>query len=80
MTITQAVAKRIKECIKQKHITQYELFKRTGVPQSTISMIVNNKVNSIMITTIYQLCIGLDIELSDFFNVKYLKLENIEDK
>lgn len=80
MNITQSIAKRIKECIKQKHITQYELFKRTGVPQTTISMIINNKINSILITTIYQLCIGLEIELSDFFDVKYLKLENIEDK
>lgn len=79
MKLTNAISKRIKERLKEQNMTQYELFKRTGVPQSTISMILNNKVNSILISTIYQLCIGLDLEMSEFFNKPYLKLENIED-
>ena len=79
MKLEQAIAKRLKQCLKERHMTQYELFKRTGVPQSTISTILNGKVKAILSTTIYQLCVGLDMEISEFFDDELLRLENIED-
>lgn len=79
MKLKDAVAKRIKEIIKEKGITQYELFKMTGVPQSTISTILKNETKTVKLSTIYEICSGLEIELSEFFNSDYLKLANITD-
>ena len=79
MKLKDAISKRIKEILKEKGITQYELFKQTGVPQSTISTILNAEIKTVKMSTIYEICSGLQIELSDFFNCDYLKIENLED-
>lgn len=79
MKLKDAIAKRIKEIIKEKGITQYELFKRTGVPQSTISTILNAETKTVKLSTIYEICSGISVELSDFFDCEYLKIENLED-
>ena len=79
MKLTKAISQRLKYLIKENNISQYELFKRTGLPQSTISTIKNDKVEDIKISTIYQICIGFNIEFKDFFNDKNFKLDNLDD-
>ncbi len=78
MLLTDALIKRIKELIDDRKITQYELFKRSGVIPSTINMILKGKVKTIKLDTLFDLCYGLNIELSDFFACDYLKFENVE--
>ena len=79
MKLKDAIAKRIKEIIKEKGITQYQLFKQSGVPQSTISTILNSETKSVKISTIFEICDGLNIELSEFFDCNYMKRNNLED-
>lgn len=79
MKLKNAVVKRIKEILKTEGITQYELFKRTGVPQSTISTLLKGETKTINISTIYSICSGMNIDLSDFFDTKYLKNTELED-
>lgn len=79
MKLTLAVSHRIKTICEEMNITQYELFKRTGVPQSTISTILKGEVSTVKLSTIYEICSGLNMELSDFFNPDYFKLENLDD-
>jgi len=79
MKLVKAMSKRIKEIIKQKGITQYELYKLSGVPQSTISTILKGELITIKLSSIYEICSGLNIEFSEFFDCSYLKLENIDD-
>ena len=79
MNLVKAVSKRIKDILKSRGMTQYELFKVTGLPQSTISTILKGELNTVMLSSIYEICSGLNIEFTEFFNCDYLKLENIED-
>ena len=79
MKLVKAVAKRIREILKSKNMTQYELFKLSGLPQSTISTILKGELITIKLSSIYEICSGLNIEFSEFFNTDYLKLENIDD-
>lgn len=79
MKLKDAIAKRIKEIIKEKGITQYQLFKQSGVPQSTISTILNSETKSVKISTIFEICDGLNIELSEFFDCDYMKTNNLDD-
>lgn len=79
MKFKDAIAKRIKEIIKEKGITQYQLFKQSGVPQSTISTILNSETKLVKISTIFEICDGLNIELSEFFDCDYMKTNNLDD-
>ena len=79
MKLKDAFIKRLKSILKERGLTQYALFKLSGVPQSTISTILNSETKSISLRTIYEICSGLNIELSDLFDDEILKLENIDD-
>ena len=79
MRLKNAIIKRIKDILKEENITQYELFKRTGVSQSTISTLLNGETKTITISTIYSICSGMNLDLSEFFDRKYLKNSELED-
>ena len=79
MKLTKAISIRIKELLKTKNLTQYKLSQLSGVPQSTISVILKGELQTIKLSTIYAICIGFEIELSEFFDYDKLKIENIED-
>ena len=59
-------------------MTQYQLCKASGLPQSTVSSILTMQVNTIQFITLFDICFGLNIELTDFFDCDYLKFENVE--
>ena len=78
MNLKEAVAKRLKEILIEQGLTQYALFKKSGVPQSTISTILNGDIKTIKLSTLHELCLGLNIELSDFFDCENFKQENLK--
>ena len=79
MTLVESISKRLKQLLKEKKMTQYQLFIKTGVPQSTISTIINNNVEKIMLNTLYDICIGLDMELHEFLNDISLYRKNLDE-
>ena len=79
MKLNEAVAYRIKELCKERGITQYQLYLKTGVPQSTLSTIMKCSYPSMKLRIIYEICDGLEIELHDFFNSEVFKRENIDE-
>ena len=78
MNLKNAVAKRLKELLDEKQMTQYALSKKSGVPQSTISTILNGDIKTVKLSTMHELCEGLEVELTDFFGKEYLKFKNLE--
>lgn len=78
MNLKNAVAKRLKELLDEKQMTQYALSKKSGVPQSTISTILNGDIKTVKLSTMHELCEGLEVELADFFGKEYLKIKNLE--
>ena len=44
MTLAEALSKRVNELLESNKITQYQLFKLSGVPQTTISDVRNMKM------------------------------------
>lgn len=77
MLLGEAVALRIKELCKERKLTQYGLHK--GVPQSTLSTIINCKFPGMKLRIIYEICEGLELSLNDFFNSPVFDRENITD-
>lgn len=53
--------------------------KLTGIPQSTLSTILNGDIKTIKISTLYDFCAGIGIEICEFFDSELFKLKNLED-
>lgn len=78
MNISRAVSKRILELCMDRNITVNKLSTVSGVTQSTVNDIVNNKSKNIGVITIKKLCDGLDITITEFFDTEYFK--NLEQE
>lgn len=73
MNISQAVSRRILELCDERGITVNKLCTISGVTQSTVNDIVNNKARNIGIVTIKKLCDGFEISVTDFFDTEYFR-------
>ncbi len=79
MQLSEAVSRRITELCKERGLSQYALHKLTGVSQSTLSTIINCKFSGMKLRIIYEICEGLEISLTEFFNSPIFDRENITD-
>ena len=79
MQLNEAISKRITQLCKQRNLTQYGLSVKSGVPQSTLSTIINCTFPSMKVRIIYEICEGLEITLKDFFDSPLFDRENILD-
>ena len=66
--IGNIVAERIKELCAKKNMSQYELAKKAGMTQSSISTLLNEG-NVPRITTLEKVCNGFGITLAQFFTM-----------
>ena len=78
LKLNQAISKRLLELLDKQGITQYRLYLLSGVPRSTINNIVLCAYDSVKLRIIHELCQGLNINISDFFNSPLFDEENLE--
>lgn len=78
MKLNEAVSTRLNNLLSEKNMTAYQLFMKSGVPKSTIGNILNCSYDSVKLRVIHELCQGLEIELTDFFNSPIFSNENLE--
>lgn len=67
MKLNQAISKRLAELLEENHMTQYQLFIKSGVPKSTIGNIINCSYDSVKLRIIHEICQGLEINIPQFF-------------
>ena len=68
MTIGEAVRQRILDLCDERDITINKLSILSGMTQSTLNNIVNQRNRSTTVSTVQKICDGLDISIKDFFN------------
>ena len=78
LQLNQAVSKRMVELMQSRNMTQYQLFKRTGVPRATISSIVKCDYPSVKLRIIHELCQGFEIGIAEFFDSPLFDENNLE--
>lgn len=79
MQLNEAISKRISELCEQRNMTQYKLSMKSGVPQSTLSTIMNCTFKSMKVRIIYEICEGFEIGIKDFFDSPLFDRENLVD-
>lgn len=68
MQLNEAVSKRLTELLRERDMTQYQLYMKSGVPKSSIGNVVNCAYDSVKLRIIHEMCQGLNISISEFFN------------
>ncbi|WP_346669201.1 helix-turn-helix transcriptional regulator [uncultured Subdoligranulum sp.] len=78
MKLNEAVSQRLQELLKERGMTQYQLSMKSGVPKSTIGNVVNCMYDSVKLRIIHELCQGMNLNISEFFNSPMFEEENLE--
>lgn len=78
MKLNEAVSQRLQELLQDKHITQYQLFLKSGVPKSTIGNIINCSYESVKLRVLHEICQALEINLSTFFDSPLFSEEELD--
>lgn len=77
MRLVDAVYLRTEQLLKEKCMTMYKLATDGGVPYSTIATMKNSK--TVTLATVYGICQGFKISLSEFFASPVFDDENVGD-
>lgn len=78
MKLNQAVSQRLTELMKERGMTNYALYRKSGVHKSSIGNIVNCEYDSVKLRLLHELCQGLEITLTEFFDSPLFSEENLE--
>ncbi len=78
MQLNQAVSRRLKDILKEKNMTQYQLFMKSGVPRSTIGNLIKCSYNGVNLRIIHEICQGFEMELEEFFSSPLFREANLE--
>ena len=78
MKLNEAVSKRLQELLNDRGMTQYQLSMKSGLPKSTIGNVVNCQYDSMKLRIIHEMCQGLGMNISDFFDSDLFDEDNLE--
>lgn len=78
MQLNQAISKRLSELLKERNMTQYQLYMKSGVPKSTIGNVINCSYDSVKLRIIHEMCQGMNISISYFFASPLFEESNLE--
>lgn len=78
MQLNEAVSKRLTELLRERGMTQYQLYMKSGAPKSSIGNVVNCAYDSVKLRIIHEMCQGLGISISEFFQSPLFDESNLE--
>jgi len=68
MSLSDAIRKRINYYLKLNNMTLWSLYKKTGIPMTTISAFMRADRELLTLKTLLHVCEGFNIKLTEFFN------------
>ena len=78
MKLNKAFAKRVRELLKEKNMTQYKLAQETGLYHSTMTDILNCKYQTPNFKNITLIIKALDMSMAEFFDSDLFNFETLE--
>ena len=76
-SVNRALALRINELLKEKHITRYRLAMNSGVTHSTLKNIIHENVKDNLLSTTILIAGGFDMSVSEFLDSPLFLEENL---
>ena len=78
MSISQAVAKRISQLLREKSISQYRLEHNACLSHETIKSIMKGKAKGVNLKTIIAIADGFEMSVSEFLDCDLFKYDNLD--
>ena len=78
LLFNQAFAKRVRELMKEKNMTQYKLEQETGIYHSTMSTILHQHTKGCRSRNMAIIIRALGVSLSEFFDSPLFDYNNLE--
>lgn len=78
LKLNDALSKRLTELLDERGMTQYQLYVKSGVPKSTLHNIISCTYDSVKLRIIHEICQGLEIDISEFFDSPLFNESNLE--
>lgn len=75
--VNHAVAMRIEELLKEKHMTRYRLAMNSGVTHSTLKNIIHETIKDNLLSTTILIASGFDMTVSEFLDSPLFLEENL---
>jgi DNA-binding Xre family transcriptional regulator len=78
LQLNEAVSQRLGQLLREKNMTQYQLYMKSGVPKSTIGNVINCSYDSVKLRIIHEMCQGMEISIKEFFDSPLFDEVNLE--
>lgn len=78
MKLNEAVSLRLRQLLDARSMTPYQLYIKSGVPKSTISNLLRCTYTSVNLRILHELCQGLGIGLTAFFDSPLFQEDGLE--
>lgn len=78
MNVSEAVAKRIRELLIEKDMTQYRLEQKSGILHGSMACILNGRNKTVTLSTIYMLARGFEMTIIEFLNKDFFLSDEVE--
>lgn len=78
MTISSAVAKRIKELLIKNNITQYKLEQKSCLSHDTVKSIMKGKTKGVNLKTLVYIADGFGMSVSEFLDSELFSYDNLD--
>ena len=78
MLYKKAIIKRIYELCEERNYSINKLAELSAIPPSTLSDIISDRSKNFSYLIIFKICKGLNIELIEFYNRDYFKIDKLE--
>jgi DNA-binding XRE family transcriptional regulator len=78
MTLSEAVAIRVRGLLKERNMTQYRLEQNAGISHSTMKTFLNGKYKSCNLTTIVLIIRSFGMTVGEFFTDPIFESEELD--
>ncbi len=75
--LIDAVVDKICFYLGKRNMSQYALAQKSGLPLSTVKSIMQRRTKDINLQTLFQICVGLGISVSEFLDDKIFDPQNL---
>ena len=78
MTVSSAVAIRIRQLLKEKKMTQYRLEKNAHIQHGSMQCIMNGRNKTVKLNTVMMIAQGFGMTVDEFLNDEIFRSEALE--
>ena len=78
MTVSEAVARRISNLLKERNMTQYRLEKNSNIQHGTMQCIMNGRNKTVTLSIVIMIANGFGMTVDEFLNDNLFKSEELE--